>query len=154
MSTNDGKTNFQSNSILPPKAQNLSTIPSNSTNSPSRMVQNSQIDFHQNTLAFSDPRDVKPVFKTNINHDASKVTTKSHSNQNANGITLKCDRCDEKFTRKIDQLNHLRNIQRNCLYMCEFCFHKSCTSDGLKLHQRTLHPDKKYAKGFFINVTK
>ena len=145
-------TNLQSHSML--QNVNLSSVQSNFTIAPSKVEPSPQIDFHQNELAFSDPRDVKPVFKTNINHDASKVTTKSVSNQNANSITLKCDRCDEKFSRKIDQLNHLRNIQRNCLYMCEFCFHKSCTSDGLKTHQRSLHPDKKYAKGFFINVTK
>ena len=59
-----------------------------------------------------------------------------------------CNRCDQIFEHHFEKVLHEKRIKGGCLYMCEECHFKSCTSDGLAIHQTTMHPNKKFNNEF------
>ena len=51
----------------------------------------------------------------------------------------KCSKCDQIYKTVADQKRHEKAPKNGILLICQICFFKSCTEDGLKIHNDQTH---------------
>ena len=69
-----------------------------------------------------DPKNIKKEFFENFNKIA-------------------CERCDMNFEAEFELNIHQNSRKMFTMLFCEDCYFKSCTTDGLMLHYKSVHPD-------------
>ena len=53
---------------------------------------------------------------------------------------LKCNRCDQIFIHTFEKIIHKKSVKGDGVpFVCEICNFRSCTKDGLVIHQRAEH---------------
>ena len=51
----------------------------------------------------------------------------------------KCSKCDQIYKTVADQKRHEKAPKTGILLICQICFFKSCTEDGLEIHNEQTH---------------
>ena len=72
--------------------------------------------------------------------DLEKVKNEKAAVAVASNNEIKCHRCDQSFEHAFEKIIHKKSVKGDGVpFVCEFCNFRSCTKDGLVIHQRAIH---------------